>query len=398
MRGSFYSRLHRILNHDESPDPAISKYFRAVRERKDLVFGARNRKWAYLDIISQRTTHRPTDAPEDKIIVFHERIENLEEIVAPTDYRRFLDNEGEDGEHSVPGMRELDADTDVALKYRADPVEKEVDKNLETLFFKAAFEPVMYHSGHASPHWNEIGMEWFRADIAKVMLSVKALVEGVDVPAANVGIVRASSSSVRQRIQTTGRILRRAAGKERPAELYVIYVKNTTDERIFKGIDWSEQLGATAVESWHWYAPEEATELHGDWVDQAGSLPEVPEFQREEEVVEFDAEDLDTGDYYPGRYAGREYHVDSKGRPFKKTRAGRVFIANDEVKQAGKAVFELKRGGKFLITPDNHIITRIKEVGLVFLGVLSGEIEFEETDRGGSTLGDAPPTFDELFS
>jgi len=52
-------------------------------------------------------------------------------------------------------------------------------------------------------------MEWFRDEgHANVMLSVKALIEGVDVPSADVGIIRVSNSSIRQRIQTFGRVLR----------------------------------------------------------------------------------------------------------------------------------------------------------------------------------------------
>lgn len=395
MTGPFFARLHSILNLDDHPDPAISKYFTAVRERKDLVFAARNRKWAYLDIIQQHTVGKKPGQPDDKIIVFHERIENLKEIVAPTDYRKAI--EGDESTRSSRSLGELESE--VPAKYRSDPVEKEVDMNLESLFFKAAFKPVMYHSGHSSPAWNDIGMEWFREDIANVMLSVKALVEGVDVPTANIGIIRASSSSVRQRIQTTGRILRRAAGKNRPAILYVIYVRNTTDERIFRGTDWAEQLGSTSIESYHWRPPDDPTACTGVWENRHGELPDIPEFDEEDDVEDFDVDDLAPGDSYPGRYAGWEYHVDARGRPFKKTRAGRRFIANQEVKQAAQRIFGFKRGGKFVITPDNHIVTKVKGVGLVFAGVLEEELEFERLSRRQlqPRLESEPPTFEELF-
>lgn len=398
MRGPLFARLHTLLNSDENPDPAISRYFTAVRERKDLVFSARNRKWAYLDIIERHTAKRDDDR-EDKIIVFHERIENLEDVVAPTDQRKVLDN-GEDLSvfRGLGGIGE-DERGKIPAKYRSDPVEKLIDQNLEELFTKASFKPVMYHSGHSSSAWNDFAMEFFRADIANVMLSVKALVEGVDVPAANVGIIRASSSSVRQRIQTTGRILRRSRDKDRPAILYVIYVRDTTDERIFKGIDWSQQIGDSGIESYHWHAPEDGEQTRGGWEDLEGRLPEVPAFDEEEEHEDFDVEDLEPGDPYPGKYAGWEYHVDAEGNPFKKSRDGRRFITNDEVQVAARRIFGWKRGGKFVVTPDNHIVTKVKGRGLLFVGTMDGEIELEDPSQSGATssLSGDPPTFEELF-
>lgn len=365
MPGSFYARLHSILRGDERPDPAISKYFQAVRERKDLVYRARNRKWAYLDVMSQHTVRN--DGAEDRVIVFDERIENIEEVVAPMDRRN---------------------------PTQVDRESREVDKQIEQLLFDPAFRVVMYHSGRSKPLWNEVSMDLFREGWANVMLSVKALVEGVDVPAANVGIIRASSSSVRQRIQTTGRILRRAAGKDRPAMLYVIYVRDTTDERIFRDTDWAEQLGSSQVRWLHWYPPSDPESSEGDWCEV--DPPDFSQRWEEEALPEFDVEDLTPGDPYPGAYAGREYHVDASGRPFKKTRNGRRRIITPEVTEAAALVLRLKRGGKFVITPENHMITRF-EKELVFLGVLEKELEFEVTASSSRPQGDGPPTFDELF-
>ena len=274
MPGPFYARLHSILRGDERPDPAIPKYFEAVRERKELVYRARNRNWAYLDIISRHTVRN--DDAEDRIIVFDERIENIQEVVAPMDGRR---------------------------AEKVGRVERQINNHLARLLWDRAFRAVMYHSGRSKPLWNETAMEFFREGWANVMLSVKALVEGVDVPSANVGIIRASSSSVRQRIQTTGRILRREAGKNRAAKLYVIYVRDTTDERIFHGTDWAEQLGSSQVRWVHWYPPTDPGAPEGDW--REGSSPDVPPGWEEETPPEFDVDDLAPGDRYPGAYAGQ---------------------------------------------------------------------------------------------
>ena len=364
MRGPFYARLHSIINSDESPDPAIHRYFEAVRERKALVYAARNRKGAYLDIISKHTVEK--GERQDRVIVFHERIGDLEQVVAPMDRR---------GSGKTT----------------------EVDRLLEDLFFKSAFRPVMYHSGQSSGIWNETSMDFFRSGLANVMLSVRALVEGVDVPAANVGIIRASSSSVRQRIQTTGRILRRAGGKDGAARLYVIYVRDTTDERIFSEVNWSEELGSSAVRSVHWYPPTGRREVTGVWDDQEGALPDVSAEWVDEQLPEFDVGDLKPGDLYPGMYAGEEYHVDAGGRPFRNTRRGRQFMTNAEVRSAAELIFRLKRGGKFVVSPDNHMVTRVNG-DLVFLGVLDGKPEFETHSASQYGLPDAePPTFEALF-
>lgn len=365
MPGPFFARLHTILHGDERPDPAIPKYLEAVRKRKELVYRARNRKWAYLDIIATHAVRN--DDQEDRIIVFDERIENVQEVVAPMDGRK---------------ARNLG------------PVERQINKQLARLLWNRAFRAVMYHSGRSKPLWNETSMEFFREGWANVMLSVKALVEGVDVPAANVGIIRASSSSVRQRIQTTGRILRRAAGKNKAAKLYVIYVRDTTDERIFHGTDWAEQLGSSRIRWVHWSPPTDPGSSRGDW--REGHPPEVASEWEEATLPEFNVGDLTPGDPYPGAYAGREYHVDASGRPFKNTRNGRRRITNAEVAAAATMVFHLKRGGKFVITPKNHMITRVDR-DLVYLGVLDGEPELEAPTSSRVTQIGKPLTFEELF-
>lgn len=151
MRRPFYARLHSIINSDEFPDPAIHRYFEAARERKALIYAARNRKGAYLDIISKHTVRKGDR--QDRVIVFHERIGNLEQVVAPMD-------------RCGSGKT------------------TEVNRLLEDLFFKPTFKPVMYHFGQSSGIWNETSMDFFRSGLANVMLSVRVLVEGVDVPTA----------------------------------------------------------------------------------------------------------------------------------------------------------------------------------------------------------------------
>ena len=60
------------------------------------------------------------------------------------------------------------------------------------------------------------------------LVTSKVLNEGVDVPAANVGIVLSGSGSVREHVQRLGRILRRAEGKQ--AVLYEVVAEDTAEE------------------------------------------------------------------------------------------------------------------------------------------------------------------------
>lgn len=68
----------------------------------------------------------------------------------------------------------------------------------------------------------------FKDGEIRILISCRALDEGLDVPDASIGIVLASTSTARQRIQRLGRILRKS--EEKPlAALYYIYVRGSGD-------------------------------------------------------------------------------------------------------------------------------------------------------------------------
>ncbi len=74
---------------------------------------------------------------------------------------------------------------------------------------------------------HEILQKFNRGEYPFVVTS-KVLNEGVDVPAANVGVVLSGSGSVREHVQRLGRILRRAEGKR--AILYELVAEDTAEE------------------------------------------------------------------------------------------------------------------------------------------------------------------------
>ena len=100
--------------------------------------------------------------------------------------------------------------------------------------------PGMYHSKFPNP-WGPWMIEWFRNGHLNVMYSARALAQGFDMPGADVGVIRSSTSNVRQRIQTIGRMIRKKESG-RDAEVWIIFVKDTTDERIFLKHDWEDEL------------------------------------------------------------------------------------------------------------------------------------------------------------
>jgi superfamily II DNA or RNA helicase len=72
-------------------------------------------------------------------------------------------------------------------------------------------------------------LEAFADGVCNAIATSKVLNEGVDIPAANVGIVFSGSGSVREHVQRLGRILRKQDGKR--AVLYELVSSNTAEER-----------------------------------------------------------------------------------------------------------------------------------------------------------------------
>jgi superfamily II DNA or RNA helicase len=72
------------------------------------------------------------------------------------------------------------------------------------------FEPVEYHSSMAGERGAT--MSWFRS-FGGILVSIRCLDEGVDIPSVSHALILASSQNPRQFIQRRGRVLRRAPGK-----------------------------------------------------------------------------------------------------------------------------------------------------------------------------------------
>lgn len=90
----------------------------------------------------------------------------------------------------------------------------------------ANYRCVKYHSKLAREE-RKRALQVFRDYSPCILITVKALDEGLDVPNANIAIIVAGTKVERQTIQRLGRILRKKAGKE--AIIYVLYCSNTVE-------------------------------------------------------------------------------------------------------------------------------------------------------------------------
>ncbi|HVJ48407.1 DEAD/DEAH box helicase [Desulfitobacterium sp.] len=86
-----------------------------------------------------------------------------------------------------------------------------------------------YHSEMDEWSRKEILHKYHDAQI-RILVSCRALDEGLNVPSTDIGIIASSTSSTRQRIQRLGRILRRS-GVKRTAKLYYLYIGSSNEEK-----------------------------------------------------------------------------------------------------------------------------------------------------------------------
>ena len=221
------------------------------------------------------------------------------------------------------------------------------------------------------------GLARFRSGAARVLVSVKSLIEGIDVPEADVGMSVASSASVRQRIQSLGRVLRRsfdANAAPKNALMHVIYVSDTVDDQIYAKEDWSDVTGAANNVYWRWSdGGTNRTRMDGPprdpqpteammWEKFGGVLPAALPIP------------------WPGSPSGHEYSVDTRGNV---TNAMGTAIVNPQDAAALVVSVRGKPGGRFRITAKQRLVlvSRFTGSGLVWMlaGQLADAFEAEET-------------------
>lgn len=263
-----------------------ARFLSATLERKELLYRAEARFRAVARLLEEEFSANP----ETMAILFHENIDSVNQL-----YLR--------------------------LKERGLPVVLEHSKLPQQL--------------------REASLDLFRKGIARVIVSARSLIEGFNVPAVDVGIIAASSTSVRQRIQSMGRVLRRhrtRSGEEKAPVIHILYVRDTVDELIYEREDWGRLTGAERNLYYRW-------DLDGEPVLEPGP----PRACRPEDDA-VDVSGLKPGDPYPGRLEGEAFSCDSQGNI--RDQRGRYLANPAELYAAVRRV--LGRPGRFYVTPRKY--------------------------------------------
>lgn len=238
---------------------------------------------------------------------------------------------------------------------------------------RAGYKVVAEHSEFPDVMRAE-SLRLFRAGVARIIVSARSLIEGFNVPSADLGIVVAASASVRQRVQTLGRLLRKglgANGLEKQAVLYVLYAHETVDELIYEKADWAKFVGADRNDYFVWRNVDESEPI------SRSEPPRAP--QADEDAV--DAAALKAGDVYPANPdQGKVYSMDTQGTV--RDEDGALIRPNAQLKTILSGY--KKSFGKFRVTPKNRFVVKLEKGQEGWHGLYLGQLEtfLEVSDDG----------------
>jgi hypothetical protein len=219
----------------------------------------------------------------------------------------------------------------------------------------AGYAVVAEHSGFPDAMRAD-SLRLFRQGAARVIVSARSLIEGFNVPSADLGIIVASSS-IRQRVQTLGRLLRRTRdrdGGEKQATLYVLHAADTVDELIHEKADWEHFVGTDRNDYYLWHPVASSDPRRLD----------VPPRRPLGDEAKVDATALIPGGPYPGDpNQGRVYSVDTQGTV--RDEEGNLVRPNDQLRSLLGQYH--RAAGRFRVTPINRAMPgRVRWGGVPF--------------------------------
>jgi hypothetical protein len=217
----------------------------------------------------------------------------------------------------------------------------------------------------------------FRRGTAQLIVSARSLIEGFNVPTADLGIIVAASTSIRQRVQTLGRLLRkmrREDGTEKQATLCVLYASGTVDELIYEKADWEHFVGTNRNEYFLWPRVDEARPV------LCQGPPRVP--MPDEDAL--DKSVLQAGARYPGNpEQGRLYSIDTQGTV--RAEDGTLLKPHDQLHSILSGFHNAT--GRFRITPINRFVNKLDKVPegwqCIYLGRLEAPVQLVESEPPG---------------
>lgn len=228
--------------------------------------------------------------------------------------------------------------------------------------------PVVAEHSELPGSIREAGLDLFRRGIAQIIVSARSLIEGFNVPATDVGIIVASSSSVRQRIQSLGRVLRRHRGRdgeEKTSCIHVLYARGTVDEVLYEKLDWEKATGVHRNRYFQWTPGEEPVEQPGP--------PRPPTLTE----MDIDPAGLEPGAEYPGAFEGQELSLDSQGN---------IHDSEGNYAKDTAGLSQLIRGskgagGRFRVTPRRrYVLVRVPRQDdwvTIFVAQLPASLDFK---------------------
>src|SRR5271157_2698123 len=287
--GDFFSWARSVAARNQGEMGAIAMRFVSnTSERRELL----NHLEARHDAVIQLIEHEYQVNPDARVILFHESISDVMDLFACLDER---------------GLKVIAEHSELAGSMR------------------------------------ETGLELFRKGTARIIVSARSLIEGFNVPAVDVGIIVASSGSVRQRIQSIGRVLRRhrgPTGEEKTSCIHVLYAADSSEETIYSKVDWNEITGVDHNRFYRW-------DLESEPRIQDGP-PRTP-LPTE---MQIDPDSLEPGSRYPGQYEGVELSCDSQRNV--SNAEGQYAVSTADL---AEAVLKIKgSGGKFRVTPKRRFV------------------------------------------
>ena len=273
---------------------AARAYVAATAERKDLLYRASERPRIVAEILKQAFLDEQNAS---RAILFHERIDEAMELYEL--------------------LREQLPDVPIALE----------SSRMRQADRRAALAD-------------------FSSGAVSVLVSVKSLIEGIDVPEADIGVSVASTSSVRQRIQSLGRVLRRSDDPDKQAAMHLLYVADSVDDVIYGKADWSDLTGHGVNEYWLWEP--------GSLEPERQQGPPRTPLPTEEQIHERAAELIDGyPSPWPGEVTGQEYSAATNGTVHN---AFDRLIANPQGVSEMIAGLRGRPGGRFRVTPQYHYV------------------------------------------
>jgi len=307
-----------LMRRSDDLGRAATRYTVEAGRRKDLLYRASERRR-----IAEQVLSRELSATGSRAILFHERVSEAEAL-----YQRLRKQWG----------------SKVALEHSKLPASE-----------------------------RKRALKGFRDGSIRVLVSVKSLIEGIDVPEADVGVSVASSSSVRQRIQSLGRVLRRlpeAASKR--ARMHLIYVRETVDEAIYAKANWTDLTGVETNIYLSWPLGE------SEPVREPGP-PLVPPKTEEEEWMRLGERPPDVPVEWHGEIPEHEYSIDTAGNVT--SVSGAVITNWGEV--ADMLALLDRSAGRFLVTPSHRLVLAFHQRTPFVVGQLRQSPRFsDERDIG----------------